>query len=148
MIEGLALELLGSAFRIRERRSAPPRRLQQARQLVHDRFHEPLTVASIAREIGAHPVYVARAFRKHYRLTIGDYLRQLRVDFARREMARTDAPLSQIAADAGFCDQSHLARTFKRLTGMSPTEYRVLSRRRFIRSQRLASVQDPSTRAC
>ena len=129
VMEGLALELLGRTLRSRTRSdTSPPRWLRLAQQLIHDRLTEPLTVSEIARSVGSHPVYLVRAFRKHYGLTVGEYLRKLRVEFACRQMARTDDPLSQVAAAAGFYDQSHFTRTFKRLTGMTPTEYRALSR--------------------
>lgn len=129
IMEGLALELLGRAMRSRLRSDArPPRWLQLANQLIHDRLTEPLTVSEIAESVGAHPVYLVREFRKHYGLTVGEYLRKLRVEFACRQMSATDAPLSHVAAAAGFYDQSHFTRTFKRLTGMTPTEYRALSR--------------------
>ena len=128
VMEGLALELLGCTLRSRVRLPSPPGWLQLAHQLIHDRFTEPLTVSEIAQTVGAHPVYVARVFRKHYRLTIGEYLRRLRVEFACRQIQLTDVPLSHIAAAAGFYDQSHFTRTFKRLTGMTPTEYRAVSR--------------------
>lgn len=129
VLEGLALELMGRALRsCRRPEASPPRTLRLAHQLIHDRFGEPLTVAEIARSVGSHPVYLVRAFREHYGVTVGEYLRRLRVEFACRQMSGTDAPLSRIAADAGFYDQSHFTRTFKRLTGMTPTEYRAASR--------------------
>jgi AraC family transcriptional regulator len=129
VMEGLALELLGRALRsCRKPDASSPRTLKLARQLMHDRFSEPLTVGEIASSVGSHPVYLVRAFREHYGLTVGEYLRKLRVEFACRQISGTEALLSRIAADAGFYDQSHFTRTFKRLTGMTPTEYRAASR--------------------
>lgn len=129
VMAGLALELVGHALRnhVRPDKSPPPW-LQLARQIIHDRFTEPVTVTEIAQAVGAHPVHLVSAFRKHYRLTVGEYLRKLRIEFACRQIPLTDTPLSQIAADAGFYDQSHFTRTFKRLTGMTPTEYRAIYR--------------------
>lgn len=57
VLEGLALELLGHALRNHVKPDKPPpRRLQLARQIIHERFTEPITVTEIARTIGAHPV--------------------------------------------------------------------------------------------
>ena len=51
-------------------------------------------------------------------------MRQLRIEFARRQLAG-DASLSTIAAAAGFCDQSHFTRLFKQYMGLTPAEYRL-----------------------
>ena len=55
---------------------------------------------------------------------MGEYARRRRLDYARRQLADPDRPLAQIAADAGFADQSHLTRVFKRFTGLTPGQYR------------------------
>jgi AraC family transcriptional regulator len=76
-----------------------------------------------------HPVYLATAFRQHYRTTVGDYIRTLRIDFACREMLRSDRPLAEIAMEAGFADQSHFSKAFKRIVGVPPSEYHLDVRR-------------------
>jgi AraC family transcriptional regulator len=130
-MEGLALEILAEAARgsdcTSERR---PRWLEQVRELVHARFAENLALEEIAATVGIHPVHLARTFRAHHRCAIGDYVRQLRVEYACRELFRSDTPLAMIALAAGFADQSHLTRTFKRLTGMTPAQFRATVRPR------------------
>ena len=78
----------------------------------------------MARRAGVHAVHLSRAFRSHFGCTVGDYIRQLRVEHARKQMTHTSTPLVDIAADAGFSDQAHFTRIFKRLTGMTPGQYR------------------------
>lgn len=126
IVEGLMLAIVGDASRraAADATSRPPRWLEQARQLMRDRFTETLTLAEIAREVGVSPSYLAQMFHKHYFNTVGGYLRQLRLEFARREMAASNAPLCQIALAAGFSDQSHLTRMFRRHMGISPAQYR------------------------
>ena len=127
LLEGMALELLGSAARLGAGAGpTPPRWLRRARELVHDLRGETSTVGAVAEAVGVHPVYLARAFRKHYGVAVGEYARRLRVESARRQLAATDLPLSAIAAAVGFYDQSHFSRAFKRATGVSPAEYRRL----------------------
>jgi transcriptional regulator GlxA family with amidase domain len=53
-----------------------------------------------------------------------------RLEFACGEVCFSEAPLSDVALAAGFCDQSHFSRAFKRHTGFSPAEYRAAARRR------------------
>jgi AraC family transcriptional regulator len=125
-IEGLTLALLAEAFRRRAglAERTPPRWLRQARELLHDEFAQSLSLDAIAHAVGVHPAHLAREFHRHYRRTIGEYLRDLRLEHVRRELATSNAPLAEVAASAGFFDQSHFSRVFKRHTGLTPTEFR------------------------
>jgi AraC family transcriptional regulator len=124
VIEGLMLELFAESVRSPEGHRAPSW-LRSVRETIEARFTERLTISMLAAHAGVHPVHLARAFRQHYGGTIGELLRELRVDYAKRRIA-AGAPLTQIALDAGFADQSHLTRTFRTVTGATPTEYRRL----------------------
>jgi AraC family transcriptional regulator len=63
-------------------------------------------------------------FRQEYGCTLGDYLRNLRIGFASRRLATSSAPLAEIALAAGFADQSHFTKAFRRATGMTPVAWR------------------------
>ena len=88
------------------------------------RFSETLTLEEIAAVAGVHPVHLASVFRRHYGCTVGDAVRRLRIDYACRQLARSEVSLAEIALDAGFASQSHFTRTFRRLTGTTPAQYR------------------------
>jgi AraC family transcriptional regulator len=124
-IEGLALEMLAEASRrpVKTMEPHPPRWLRQARDLLHARFDESLSLDDIARAAGVHPSHLARVFRQQYCSTVGDYVRQLRIEYACRQLSTSDAPLVEIALAAGFADQSHFSKTFKRLMGLTPAEF-------------------------
>jgi AraC family transcriptional regulator len=123
--EGLSLELLSKTLqRIGERQRDSTDWLFRVREILHDRYRERLSLSELAGEVQVHPVHLARAFRKRYRCSIGDFIRQLRVDAACHELSRSDAPIAEIAARTGFTDQSHLSRILKRYAGISPGELR------------------------
>jgi AraC family transcriptional regulator len=123
-IESLTLGVLAEASRRDGARPvSAPLWLQVAIALVDQRFHEPLPLAAVARRVGVHPVHLARTFRHVYQTTFGSYVRQVRIEFARSQLAGP-AALSDIACAAGFCDQSHFSRCFKQHTGLTPAEYR------------------------
>jgi AraC family transcriptional regulator len=125
-IEGLVLEMLAEVSRrqVNLPDPTPPRWLARAEELLRESFAEHVTITELASAVGVHPVHLAREFRRFHHCTIGEYVRQLRVERACRQLNKTKAPLAAIAADAGFSDQSHFSRTFKRLIGMTPAEYR------------------------
>jgi AraC family transcriptional regulator len=129
-VEGLTLEILAEASRHAEETPArkPARWLQQARDLLEDRFRESLSLEEIAGSVGVHPVHLARTFHSQYGCTLGDYVRRLRIEFACRQLILSDTPLCAIALAAGFADQSHFSRTLKQKTGLSPGEYRKIYR--------------------
>jgi AraC-like DNA-binding protein len=126
-VEGLTLELIARASRLLDRPNherRPPAWLRQVHDLLNDRFADDLSLGAIATSVGVHPAYLAATFRRHFRCTVGDYLRQRRIDAARRLLTETDMPLPEVAQTAGFADHSHFARTFKNLTGTTPSRYR------------------------
>ena len=126
VIEGLMLEMVGEASRRGpvDAVGRRPRWLRQAKELLSERFAERLTLADVAQTVGVHPVHLAQTFHKSYRCTVGDYVRQLRIEYACHELATSELPIVTIALAAGFCDQSHFTRTFKRCVGVSPSHYR------------------------
>lgn len=124
VIEGLAYELVGWSARALRTEPAGAPWVLRARDLLHDRLAESVSLAEIAAAVGVHPVHLARQFRRAFGCSVGEYLRRARVDVACRALM-TDAPLSRIALDAGFADQSHFSRVFKRETGLTPREYRL-----------------------
>ena len=124
-IEGLTLELLAGVCRqTSHSENGNAKGLSRAKDFVHDRFQESISLAEIAEFAEVHPVSLARAFRKTYHCTVGDYVRRLRIEFACQKLSASDASLVEIALCAGFSEQSHFSRTFKRLTGLTPSEYR------------------------
>jgi len=131
-IEGLGLELMAEASRhphSKLDRSAPVW-LRRAREMLHAHFSEALTHRQIASSVGVHPVHLAREFRRHYKCTIGEYVRRLKIDYACLQLSDSHASLHQIALSAGFFDQSHFARTFKQIMGVTPGNYRSFCRSR------------------
>jgi len=131
-IEGLALELIAETARNYSRppERRPSRWLIQVKELLHERFSETLTLEKIAKAVEIHPVHLARGFHQCYGCTIGEYVRRRRIEFASREILSCDVPLSQIALRAGFCDQSHFSRVFKRLMGVTPVKFRAACHKR------------------
>jgi AraC family transcriptional regulator len=129
-MEGIALEMLAAIARgcSRNWEQLRPRWLQQARDLLHDRFAEKLSLDDIAQAIHIHPTHLCRTFRRHFGCSLGEYQRQLRIDYACRQLAGSDQPLINLALAAGFTDQSHFIRTFKRHMGMTPAEFTKTSR--------------------
>jgi AraC family transcriptional regulator len=125
--EGFALELLAATTRearVERAPARPPAWLRSAEELLRARLGDRIGLGELAETVGVHPTYLARAFRAHYGLSVGDYGRRLRLAWAAAELARRETPLAEVAASAGFADQSHFTRVFKRHVGTTPAQYR------------------------
>lgn len=124
-MEGLVLEMLAGVIRESNRAVEESADwLKSATDFLHDRFDQPLALSDVAKAADVHPVSLARAFRRRHHCTVGDYIRRLRIEFACRKLSRSDAPLVEIALSAGFSEHSHFSRTFKQVTGLTPSDYR------------------------
>ena len=96
--------------------------------MLHDRTPDHPSLSELAALVGRHPTHVSRAFRREYGVTVAEYARSLRLEWARAQIALGDTPLARIAVEAGFSDQSHFTRAFRSHTGVTPGRYRELVR--------------------
>ena len=108
--------------------SKAPSWLARVRDILHEEFRSPPTLARLSTEAGVTPTHLCHAFRTHMGTTIGRYIRTARAAWAAEQLRSTDQPLSSIATAAGYADQSHFIRECRRLLGASPSEYRRSSR--------------------
>ena len=124
-IESLILRLFADdANDARTTSRIAPAWLVRVREVMHEDAASKLSLAELADIAGVHPVHLAASFRRCYGTTVAAYLRQLRVELACRELARSNAPLADVALAAGFADQSHFGRTMKRILGITPAAFR------------------------
>ena len=124
-LEGLVLEILAEAARgLGAATRRPPTWLARAHELIRESYRDPLSLAAVAREVGIHPSHLARGYRKHFRQSIGEAVRTLRVERAARELVTSSASLTEIGIRLGFFDQSHFCRVFRRQTGLTPAQFR------------------------
>jgi AraC-like DNA-binding protein len=86
-------------------------------------YHRPLTLAQVARSIGCSPAYLCRHFRELTGLTPFQYLREVRVEAAKRLLS-SEVPIARVAEMVGFDDPLYFSRVFASETGVSPQTYR------------------------
>lgn len=91
-----------------------PRRLARAVEFMHAHIADDIGVAQVAAAASLSLFHFSRAFRNTTGLSPYRYLLQCRVAKVRELLADGDRPLAEIAARAGFADQSHMTNMFKR----------------------------------
>jgi AraC family transcriptional regulator len=123
--ECLVWEMLGEITRWNHD-SAPQRPVwwRRLEDTIRSSFREKLSFSAIAHDLGIHPVHLARTCRRVENRTLGEYVQSLRVRYSCERLKDRDTPLAELAFDAGFSDQSHFTRIFRRFVGITPARYR------------------------
>lgn len=105
----------------------PPEWLARVTEILRDRWNDEVSVESLAAETGVHPKTVSREFPRFFGCTLGEFRRRIKIEHALGLIRGGRRPLTEIAFECGFYDQSHFIRTFKDATGLRPAEFRRLA---------------------
>lgn len=142
VMEAALLQLL--ALTVRAQREHRPTAesfwLKRVRTYLDTGYLQDFRLSELAKIAGVHRVHLVREFRKHYGLTIGQHIRKLRIEHACNLLARSELLLRDIASICRFVDQSHFSKQFKKMSGLTPAEYRNL-----VRTSEISSQYHPST---
>jgi AraC-like DNA-binding protein/quercetin dioxygenase-like cupin family protein len=131
LVRQLVIHLLRTQLTVRmsdhielSRAGPVDRRLRRAIEFMHDNFGRELALEEIASAAYLSEYHFARLFKQITRVTPHVYLANLRLERARKLLAETALPISEIAAMVGYQSQSHFSKMFKSVTGITPRAYR------------------------
>ena len=124
MIEGLAAELLVTFSRGKHINESYPFYLRKIALYIDEQYHTSPKLSELANLVQVSPEHLVREFKKAFRVTIGDYIREIRIKKACSMLKNTKKEIAEIAFETGFTDQSHFSRVFRRITGTTPLCYR------------------------
>jgi AraC family transcriptional regulator len=105
-------------------------RLRRVIDYVAASLSGPLSLADLAGVAGLSRMHFAAQFRRSTGLRLHEYVQGRRIDYARQLLASSDLSVVEIALSAGFANQAHFSRVFKRFTGATPSAWRALHRDR------------------
>jgi len=98
--------------------------VRRAVRYVHEHYREPVSLESTARLLGINKSYLAQVFRAEMGETFTEFVNRLRVEMSKQALQDSDEPVVAIALRHGFTSQNYYGRVFKKLTGMTPSEFR------------------------
>ena len=93
-------------------------------ETIVNNYAEPLSMTSLARKVSLSVSQFDRRFKKRFCTTPRQYLTNVRVNAACQLLSATDLPISAIAVQTGFYDQSHFTKQFAKAKGTTPAQYR------------------------
>lgn len=101
-----------------------PAAIAKARKYIHANLDQPLPLGLVAKQAGLSESHFCRLFKDSSGLTLTDYVNRCRIDWAKRELLKPEARISEIAFLIGYQSLSQFNRSFARIVGVSPTLYR------------------------
>lgn len=91
---------------------------------IAENFREEIDSADIAEAANVHPKYAMNVFKKSTGMTLNDYVNLMRLSYAQALLMQDDANVLQVAMDSGFGSLSAFNKSFRKIAGMSPTDFR------------------------
>ena len=107
-----------------ESQNIEPLLVVKAREYIEKHKTEELSLADVAKVAGASVFHFCKVFHKATGLTFTDYVARVRVEDARTQLLNPSRRISEVAYDVGFQSLTQFNRTFKRVFGQSPSEFR------------------------
>lgn len=96
---------------------------------LHEHYQEDIKLCDISQNFFISPYYLCREFKKHTNTTIITYLNTIRIMYAQRMLIETNFKITDISKQTGFANVTHFNRVFKKITGFSPKNYRILNKK-------------------
>ncbi len=100
--------------------------IRLAKQYIMEHYNETITLEIVSREIGFNPAYFSTVFLKSTGQHFMDYLKEVRISNAKTMLLNTNKSIAEIASAVGYSDLKYFSRLFRKLTHLTPSEYRKL----------------------
>lgn len=96
------------------------------RIIIHlqENYNREISLEDLGRLVNLHPRYLCTLFRQVSGKTVSEFLREIRIEKAKRLLAYTSLSITDIALETGFSNSQYFSRTFSRSEGMDPRTYR------------------------
>jgi two-component system response regulator YesN len=98
--------------------------IQKIKQYIETHYRENISLKSIAKQFFMNPVYLGQLFKKNYGVYFNDFLLELRIGEAKRQLRQTDCKIYEIAANVGFGNPDYFVTQFEKVERKTPTEYK------------------------
>jgi AraC-like DNA-binding protein len=117
------LAILSNQILVRQENAEPPV-ITKAKKYIEEHQTEEVSLAEVAKAVNTSSFYFCKMFRKVTGINFTDYVARLRIERAKNLLLNPNLRVSEIAYEVGFQSLTHFNRVFKRILGLSPTDYR------------------------
>jgi len=124
MIKKATLEMMTNVEGERRQRVNKP--VRDVKQYIRSNYHKQLSLIDLSVVVDLNPVYLSKLFKQQVGRGIVDYLTDIRIEESKKLLLETNKTMMAIATETGFTDDKYFSKQFKKLLGISPSEYRKL----------------------
>jgi two-component system response regulator YesN len=119
----LCLDDMAKAYNIVKNQLEPDVMIQ-IKQYIREHAHEDISLEIISEMVQLSPFYVSKMFKEQFSTNYIDFLTECRIEKAKDLLGDPDKSLKEITYDIGYNDPNYFSRVFKKMTNLSPTDYR------------------------
>lgn len=120
---GLLLDQMRQSFSEHLERIRPDT-IQQIKQYITEHSAEDISLETIGRRVGLSPFYISKMFKEQLGVNYIDFLTECRIEKAKKLMSDPAKSLKEITFEVGYHDPNYFSKVFRKMTGLSPTEFR------------------------
>lgn len=98
--------------------------IKEACDYISKHYSEDISLSDVAEKIHLNPSYLSSLFKQVTGSSFKEYLNRVRIEEAKSLLENTDYSIMEIAVATGYSDQSYFSKVFRKLTGITPKQYR------------------------
>lgn len=98
--------------------------VERARKYIDSNYNKDISLDDVSREVDISPYYFSKIFKEETGRNFVEYVTEVRMNRAKELLAFTDMPMKEICYEIGYSDPNYFSRSFKKNTGLTPTEYK------------------------
>jgi len=117
------LSVLSNQIAVRQN-NAEPVFIVKAKQFIAEHYSEPLSLEQVAQAVNTSSFYFCKMFKRITGLNFTEYVSRVRIERAKNLLLNPNLRISEIAFEVGFQSLTHFNRVFRKMVGLSPTDYR------------------------
>ncbi|HZG86880.1 response regulator [Paenibacillus sp.] len=124
-LNGIVYRYIRSVVEALQSRKPMKRKVQQALDYIAERYNESgMSLAGAANALFVSSAYLSSLFKQELGVNFLDYVHQFRIEKAKALLQSTDLKIQAVAREVGYFDEAHFTKTFKKWTGMLPSQYK------------------------
>jgi len=97
--------------------------VSQVYEFINRQFCRDITLEIVAKEVGLSPQYLSKLFKEEYGMNFIDYVIEKRINYAKELLRMEDKSIKEISDAVGYGNSNYFCRIFKKVTGLTPTQY-------------------------